>query len=88
MEWRQVIEFELSDRIGKLAVAMELVRLVRRVQADSVFRYTSRKAKRDVGVPLHPMRAAYNQSIRGLVQQRANAGKHIAIVDMFTGCAP
>ena len=36
MEWRQVIEFELSDRIGKLAVAMELVRLVRRVQADGV----------------------------------------------------
>ena len=30
----------------------------------------------------------YNQSIPGLVQQRANAGKHIAIVDMFTGFAP
>jgi lysophospholipase L1-like esterase len=30
----------------------------------------------------------YNQSIPGLVQQRANAGKHIAIVDMFTGFTP
>ena len=28
---------------------------------------------------------AYNQSIPGLVQQRANAGKHITIVDMYTG---
>jgi lysophospholipase L1-like esterase len=31
---------------------------------------------------------AYNQSIPGLVQQRASAGKHIAIVDMFTGFTP
>jgi lysophospholipase L1-like esterase len=30
----------------------------------------------------------YNQSIPGLVQQRANAGKHIALVDMFTGFTP
>ena len=30
----------------------------------------------------------YNQSIPGLVQQRANAGKHIAMVDMFTGFTP
>jgi lysophospholipase L1-like esterase len=29
----------------------------------------------------------YNQSIPGLVQQRANAGKHITIVDMFAGFA-
>lgn len=28
---------------------------------------------------------AYNQSIPGLVQQRANAGKHITTVDMYTG---
>lgn len=28
---------------------------------------------------------AYNQSIPGLVQQRASAGKHITIVDMYTG---
>ncbi len=27
----------------------------------------------------------YNQSIPGLVQQRANAGKHITFVDMYTG---
>jgi lysophospholipase L1-like esterase len=27
----------------------------------------------------------YNQSIPGLVQQRASAGKHVTIVDMFTG---
>lgn len=27
----------------------------------------------------------YNQSIPGLVQERANAGKHIMLVDMFTG---
>ena len=31
---------------------------------------------------------SYNQSIPGLVQQRANAGKHITIVDMFTGFTP
>jgi hypothetical protein len=31
---------------------------------------------------------AYNQAIVGLVQTRANAGKHIAIVDMFTGFTP
>jgi lysophospholipase L1-like esterase len=30
----------------------------------------------------------YNQSIPGLVQQRANAGKHITTVDMFTGFVP
>jgi lysophospholipase L1-like esterase len=28
---------------------------------------------------------AYNQSIPGLVQQRAAAGKHVVLVDMFTG---
>jgi lysophospholipase L1-like esterase len=28
---------------------------------------------------------AYNQAIPGLVQQRANAGKHITTVDMYTG---
>ena len=28
---------------------------------------------------------AYNQAIPGLVQQRAAAGKHVIIVDMFTG---
>ncbi len=28
---------------------------------------------------------AYNQSLPGLVQERANAGKHVALVDMFTG---
>jgi lysophospholipase L1-like esterase len=31
---------------------------------------------------------AYNQSIPGLVQERANAGKHITMVDMFTGFTP
>jgi lysophospholipase L1-like esterase len=31
---------------------------------------------------------AYNQSIPGLVQQRATAGKHITIVDMFTSFSP
>jgi len=30
----------------------------------------------------------YNQAIPGIVQQRATAGKHIAIVDMFTGFTP
>jgi lysophospholipase L1-like esterase len=30
----------------------------------------------------------YNQSIPNLVQQRANAGKHITSVDMFTGFDP
>ncbi len=31
---------------------------------------------------------AYNQTIPGIVQQRATAGKHIAMVDMYTGFAP
>ncbi len=28
---------------------------------------------------------AYNQALPGIVQERANAGKHVALVDMFTG---
>ena len=31
---------------------------------------------------------AYNQAIPGLVQQRVAAGKHVIIVDMFTGFTP
>jgi hypothetical protein len=31
---------------------------------------------------------AYNQAIPGLVQQRAAAGKHIVLVDMYTGFTP
>jgi lysophospholipase L1-like esterase len=27
----------------------------------------------------------YNQAIPGMVQQRADAGEHITVVDMFTG---
>jgi len=30
----------------------------------------------------------YNQSIPGLVQQRVNAGKHVKLIDMFTGFTP
>ena len=30
---------------------------------------------------------AYNQAISGLVQERANAGKHVVLVDMYTGFA-
>src|ERR1044071_4685017 len=31
---------------------------------------------------------AYNQAIPGLVQQRVAAGKHVILVDMFTGFTP
>jgi lysophospholipase L1-like esterase len=31
---------------------------------------------------------AYNQTIPNLVQQRASAGKHITILDMYTGFTP
>src|ERR1044071_684662 len=31
---------------------------------------------------------AYNQAIPGVVQQRAAAGKHVVLVDMFTGFTP